>query len=78
MNQTKRLRAAKEIPLHRDIALLRVAGSFRLRKEVKTMFEVIDVECAFVFYAETAASRDAFKDAVELVGHRCIVREVKR
>ena len=41
-----------------------------------TCWEIIDVELAAVFWAATSESRDDYKNAIELVGHRALVREV--
>lgn len=46
--------------------------------EKKISWEVIDVELAHVFQCDTAEGRDAFQNAIELVGHRAIVKEVSR
>lgn len=43
----------------------------------KTQWEVVDVELAHVFVCETKESRDAFMNAIELMGHRSIVNEVQ-
>lgn len=42
-----------------------------------TCWEIIDVELAAVFWAATAETRDDYKKAVEMMGHRAIVKEVK-
>ena len=39
-------------------------------------YEVIDVELGHVFVCDTRDQRDATLNAVELLGHRVIVREV--
>lgn len=43
----------------------------------KKQWEVVDVDSATVFIAASEESRDAFIDAIELVGHRVIVKELK-
>lgn len=47
-------------------------------KEPVIFWEVIDVEVGHVFHAETIEGRDAFHNALELLGHRAIVKEVRR
>jgi hypothetical protein len=42
-----------------------------------TCWEIIDVELAHVFWAATAGTRDDYKNAIEMIGHRAIVKEVK-
>ena len=46
-------------------------------KVERVRYEVVDVETADVFHAYTPAERDDYKDAIELVNHRAIVKEVK-
>lgn len=42
----------------------------------KIIWDVIDVDLAHVFQAETIAGRDAFVSAIELMGHRVFVKEI--
>jgi hypothetical protein len=48
----------------------------RRKKPRGKFWEVVDVEIAFVFYAETKEVAELYRKAVELVGHRSIVKEV--
>ena len=49
----------------------------RRKKERAVKWEVVDVELAHVFLCETKDGRDAFVNAVELMGHRAIVKEIQ-
>jgi len=40
-------------------------------------WEVIDVDLAYPFFATTREGRDSFQHAIELLGHRCLVKEIK-
>lgn len=41
-----------------------------------TRWDVVDVDLAYAFYADSQESRDAYIKAIELMRHRFIVREV--
>ena len=48
----------------------------RRNKARKLAWEVVDVDLAEVYHAANPEERDAFREAVELVNHRVIVKEV--
>lgn len=41
-----------------------------------TCWEIVDVELAAIYWAATASMRDDYKNAIELAGHRAIVRDI--
>ena len=43
----------------------------------KTVYEIVDVDEAYAFFTTDAGQRDDYKAAIELVGHRCIIKESK-
>ena len=45
--------------------------------KLRKLWEVIDVELAHVFICETPDARDAQLNAVELMGHRAIIKEIQ-
>ena len=40
-------------------------------------YEVIDVEMGNVFHCSTPEGRDAYKQTIELLGRRALVREIR-
>lgn len=50
-------------------------NGFHLEPKTK-QWEVVDVELGQVFHCDTQDGRDAFQNAIELIGHRVLVREV--
>jgi len=51
---------------------------YKEQREKLSYWEVIDVNEAHAFYCETAADVARTLEAVRLVGHQAIVKEVKR
>jgi hypothetical protein len=42
------------------------------------LFEVVDVELAHIFYTDTETAAQDAKVAIELVGHRAIIKEIEQ
>lgn len=49
----------------------------RYFEEKQTVYEVVDVELAYVYRCENKESRDACVNAAEVMGHRYLVKEVQ-
>ena len=49
----------------------------RRTKPRPTLYEILDVELAHVFHCETRDAAEAFLNAIELIGHRGLLKEIK-
>lgn len=47
------------------------------KKARRLVWEVVDVDCAIVYHADNSEERDFFRESIEIMNHRVLVKEVQ-